>query len=184
VVVAEDFDIPTVRVLVVMAAAGHIVSATAHCNVKAAKVAKEDIDMGFVHMPAEFVMVRMPVDFVTVRMPADFVMVRMPADFVMVRMPAGFVTVHNSADSAEEHSLVDFEIAPDEVVESKSKLAVIVVGAEVMSMDIHYLRALKEILLVEEEQVGVACYRSSSSDDLDHFEVVLVRVSVCRLESN
>jgi hypothetical protein len=175
VVVAEDFDIPTVQALVVMAAADHIVSATAHRNVKAAKVAKEDIYMGFVHMPAEFVVVHMPADFVTVRMPADFVLVRMPADFV---------TVHNSADSAEEHSLADFEIAPDEVVESKSKLAVIFVVAEVMSMDIHCLRALKEILLVEEEQVGAACYHSSSSNDLDHFEVVLVRVSVCRLESN
>ena len=156
-VVAEDFDIPTVQALVVMAAAGHIVSATAHCNVKAAKVAKEDIYMGFVHMPAEF---------------------------VLVRIPAGFVTVHNSAGSAEEHSLADFESAPDEVGESKSKLAVIVVVAEVMSMDIHYLRELKEIWWGEEEQVGVACYHSSSSDDLDHFEVVLVRVSVCRLESN
>lgn len=174
-VVAEDFDIPTVQALVVMAAAGHIVPATAHRNVKAAKVAKEDIYMGFVHMPVDFVMVHMPAEFVTAHMPADFVMVRKPADFV---------TVHNSADSAEEHSLADFEIAPDEVVESKSKLAVIVVVAEVMSMDIHYLKALKEILLVEEEQVGVVCYRSSSSDDLDHFEVVLVRVSVCRLESS
>jgi len=115
VVAAEDFDILAVQSLVAMAAAGHIVPATVHRNVKAAKVAKEDIYMGFVHMPADFVL------------------------------------VHNSADSAEEHSLADFEIAPDEVGESKSKMAVMVVVAEVMSMDIPQLRALKEILLVEGE---------------------------------
>lgn len=83
-------------------------------------------------------------------------------DFVLVHMPADFVREGKPADSAEEHSPADFEVAADEAGKSMSKMAVMVVVAAAMSMDILQSEASKETELAEEEQAGVAYSHSSS----------------------
>jgi hypothetical protein len=62
-------------------------------------------------------------------------------DFAVVHKPADFVMVRNPADSGEGHSLADFAVAVDVVGENMSKMAAMVVVAEVKSMDIPQLEA-------------------------------------------